>query len=315
MENKEKRAENFYDSFLTFTETLFDKFTARKDLDFESIQKIIKMGCEFVRLDRNRIVHVMQTAGQHKNPHVSHSVRSCLIAIIIGTYLKLPRHQLIELGIAGLLGNISVLDMSGRIYTSREGGPNLLKSGTEEEKIKLFNHPIEANKTLRSLNFPMSICEAVLQHHELEDGSGFPNKLKGNAICLYGKILVAAGFYEAFSMERVDGVKCGHSGMLQMLKNGEIFDVSVIRALVNSISIYPVGMYVLLSDGQRAQVIDIDRDNPRFPVVGILGKQPPNGIVKTYEELSINRPLTIEEVEASLLEPQPNPRSGRKFLY
>jgi HD-GYP domain-containing protein (c-di-GMP phosphodiesterase class II) len=299
MENKEKRAEKFYDSFLTFTETLFNKYTAKKELDYESIQKIIKMACEFVRLDCNRIVHVMQTAGQYKNPHVSHSVRSCLIALIIGTYLKLPRHQLIELGIAGLLGNISVLNMSGRIYTSREGGPNLLKSGTEAEKKKLFIHPIQANKTLRSLNFPMSICEAVLQHHELEDGSGFPHQLKGNAIGLYGKILVAAGFYEAFSMEHTDGVKCGHIGMLQMLKNGEIFDVSVIRALVNSISIYPVGMYVLLSDGQRAQVIDIDRENPRFPTVRVLGKQSPSGIVRTFDELSISRPLTIEEVEDS----------------
>ena len=300
MENKEKRAEKFYKSFLTYTESLFNGFTARNELDFESIQKRSKMLCEFVRLDRNHIVYAMQTAEPYKNPHVSHSVRSCIIAVIIGTYLKLPRHQLIELGIAGLLCNISVLNLSGRIYTSSEGGLNLLKAGTDMEKKLLYVHPIHANKALKSLNFPLSICEAVLQHHELEDGSGFPQQLKGDAIGLYGKILVVAVFYEVFSMEHIDGEKCGHSGIIQILKNGGIFDVSVIRALVNSISIYPVGIYVLLSNGKRGQVADIDQENPRFPTVKILGKESPNGIVKTSDELSIVRPLTSEEVDDSI---------------
>jgi len=297
MDNKEKRAEKFYQSFLTYTESLFEGFTARNELDFQSIQKMIKMTYEFVRRDRNHIVYVMQTAEQYKNLHVSHSVRSSIIAIIIGTYLKLPRHQLIELGVAGLLCNISVLNMSGRIYTSREGGPNLLKSGTDTEKRLLYVHPIHTHKILKSFNFPLSICEAVLQHHELEDGSGFPRQLKGNNIGLYGKILVVAGFYEAFSMEHIDSVKCGHSGIVQILKNGENFDVSVIRALVNSITIYPVGIYVLLSNGERGQVVDIDQENPRFHIV----EKSPGKIVKTSDELSIVRPLTSEETEDSFV--------------
>jgi len=297
MENKKKRAEKFYRSFLTYTESLFDGFTTKNELDFQSIQKMIKMTCEFVRLDRNHIVYVMQTAEQHTNPHVSHAARSSIIAIIIGTYLKLPRHQLIELGIAGLLCNISVLNMSGRIYTSREGGPNLLKSGTDMEKKLLYVHPIHAHRTLKSFNFPLSICEAVLQHHELEDGSGFPRQLKGSYIGLYGKILVVAGFYEAFSMEHIDGAKCGHSGIIQILKNGGIFDVSVIRALVNSISIYPIGIYVLLSNGECGQVVDIDHENPRFHIV----EKSPGKTVRTSDELSIIRPLTIEEIENSVV--------------
>jgi len=71
--------------------------------------------------------------------------------------------------------------------------------------------------------------------------------------------------------------------------------VSVIRALVNSISIYPIGIYVLLSNGKRGQVSDIDQDNPRLPIVKILEEY--NKIVKTSDELSIVRPLTSEEIE------------------
>jgi hypothetical protein len=57
-------------------------------------------------------------------------------------------------------------------------------------------------------------------------------------------------------------------------------------------------MYVLLSDGERGQVTDIDRDALRFPFVEILKKKAPGKVVKTSEELSIIRPLTDEEVKA-----------------
>jgi len=298
MDNK---VEEFYKSFLMYTESLFNEFTGRKELDFQSMQEMIKRLCEIVRLDRNQIVLVMQTAERYENPHVSHSVRSTIIAIIIGIYLKLPRHQLIELGVAGLLCNISVLNLPGRIYTSSEGALNLLSSGTDTEKRLLYVHPIHAHKILRAYNFPLPICEAVLQHHELEDGSGFPRQLKGGDIGMNGKILVVAGFYDAFSTEHIDEAKCGHSGIVQILKNGKSFDVSVVRALVNSLSIYPVGIYVLLSDGERGQVVDIDQENPRFPVVEIFGEQSPKKIVKTSDELSILRPLTSEEVEDAVI--------------
>jgi HD-GYP domain-containing protein (c-di-GMP phosphodiesterase class II) len=300
MNNEEKRAENFYKSFLAYTESLFNGFTAGIALDFQSVQKMIKTAYELVRLDRNSIVYVIQTAGQYKNLHVCHSARSSIFAIIIGTYLKLPRHQLIELGVASLLSNISVLNLSERIYTRNEGGLNLLASGTDTEKQLLYVHPIHAQRILKSFNFPSSICEAVLQHHELEDGSGFPQQLKGSSIGLYGKIIGVAGFYDAFSIEHIGGAKCGHSGIVEILKNSGRFDLSIIRALVNSISVYPVGIYVLLSDGKRGQVVDIDQENPRFSIVEILGEQQPKEIVNTSDKLSITRPLTNEEVEESV---------------
>jgi len=300
MEDKEKRAKKFYESFLKYTETLFSDFTIRKELNFQSIQNMIKMSYEFVRLDRNHIVHVMQTTERYKNPHVSHSVRSCIIALIIGLQLKLPRHHLIELGIAGLLCNISVINMPEWIYTSSEEGYNMLTSGTDAERELLYVHPIHANKILKALNFPSPICEAVLHHHEFEDGTGFPQQLKGEDICMCGKILAVAGFYEAFSMSHIGGEKCGHNGIVRILKNSGNFNVTVLRALVSSISIYPVGICVLLSNDKRGQVVDIDQENPRFPIVKIFGDELLSEIVKTSDELSIVRPLTGEEIEEAV---------------
>ena len=171
----------------------------------------------------------------------------------------------------------------------------MLKTGTDLEKKLLFVHPIHAHKILKSFKFPLPICEAALHHHELEDGTGFPQGLKEDSICFYGKILSVAGYYEAFSTNIADVVKNGHDGIVNILKNNGSFNPSVLRALVNSISIYPIGIHVLLSDGQYGQVVDIFPANTRFPIVNIIGKKH-NKTVSTSDNLSIVRPLTVEEI-------------------
>ena len=300
MDHKESRAGKFYFSLLVQTENLFNEFNNGIPLKFIPVQKMIKMAYEYVRLDHDHIVYVMQTTKRYKNPHVSHAVRATVTALIIGSALRLPRHQLLEVGVACLLGNISVLNLPGGIYISEDGGFDLLKKSSEDESKLLYAHPIDAYNTLKSSQFPLSICEAVLQHHELEDGTGFPNQLKGNAISMYAKILAVAGYYEAFSMNDIEEVRCGHSGVIRILKNSGAFDKSVIRALVNSISIYPIGIYVLLSNGERGQVIEIDQFDPRFPIVKVFGKEPSNKLIKIFGDISITRPLTSEEVEDSI---------------
>ncbi|MEI6877024.1 MAG: HD-GYP domain-containing protein, partial [Spirochaetota bacterium] len=64
------------------------------------------------------------------------------------------------------------------------------------------------------------------------------------------------------------------------------YDELIIKALVFTLSIYPIGSHVLLTNGKRAVVIDTSPDNPRFPIVQILGASNPDGTdvkVKTTE--------------------------------
>jgi len=144
---------------------------------------------------------------------------------------------------------------------------------------------------------------AALEHHERENGSGYPRKLTGDKISLYAKIIAVACSYEALSTKRpYKEAKDGYTGMLELLKNeGKKYDDVVVRALVYSLSLYPIGLYVLLSDGNKGQVVDADAERPQFPVVQVLGELTPDGkdrVVPTSKEgLHIVRPLRREEVE------------------
>jgi HD-GYP domain-containing protein (c-di-GMP phosphodiesterase class II) len=292
---KMKRATKLYVSFLAYTESLFNSFSEGNKLDYNPVAEKIKIAGEFIQKDRRFLMKAKQVVKQtmNENYHAAHAVRSTIIAMITGTYLKLPKHRLIELGVAALLRDIDKLHLPAEVFTD---GHVL----TEEERKQVYVHPLNAYKTLKSFLFPADVCVAVLEHHEQMNGAGYPQKLAGKNISLYGKIIRVACSYEVYSTKEIGGVKCGHRAMMKLLKNeGKKYDETVIRALLSSISIYPIGMYVLLSDGRQAQVVDIDPENPRFPIVKIRGEALANGenitICTSPNDCYIARPLSREE--------------------
>jgi HD-GYP domain-containing protein (c-di-GMP phosphodiesterase class II) len=55
---------------------------------------------------------------------------------------------------------------------------------------------------LQEMDYPWPIQHVVLQHHERLDGSGYPNQLKGDEICLEARVLAVADAVEAMASHR-----------------------------------------------------------------------------------------------------------------
>jgi HD-GYP domain-containing protein (c-di-GMP phosphodiesterase class II) len=203
---------------------------------------------------------------------------------------------MIELGVAALVHEAGMLRLPSSIYLSE-------RPLNAAEQKAIFTHPLLGYSMLKSFDFPLPICLAALEHHERENGTGYPRKLSGEKIGLYSKIIAVACSYEALSSKRPHKeAKDGYTGMLELLKNeGKQYDDTVVKALVLSLSIYPIGLYVLLSNGKKGQVVDINPENSRFPIVQIFGEFTPDGKIKTLQTaqdvLTIVRPLNRAEID------------------
>jgi len=296
--DKLEKAEAFYSNLLYFIEDLFIRAAVSNELDFKVISEKIKDTIEYVKEDRRYLMRVLKNIepAPDKNYLATHSVRSTILAIIIGTYLKLPNHRLLELGIASIVHEAGMLKLPSQLYLSN-------RALNPQERKAILTHPILGYTLLKSLDFPLAVCLAALEHHERNNGTGYPRQLAGEKISLYSKIIAVACSYEALSSKRPHKeAKDGYTGMLELLKNeGKQYDDTIVRALVLSLSIYPIGLYVLLSNGKKGQVIDVNPENPKFPIVEIFGDVTPDGRNKTVQtapnELSIVRPLNRSEIE------------------
>ena len=120
---------------------------------------------------------------------------------------------------------------------------------------------------------------------------------------MYGKIIAVACSYEAATSPRpYKEAQDASSGIVEMIKNtNNQYDETILKALLFSLSFYPVGMYVHLSNGKIGKVIDVNPDDPRFPIIQLYGQRKASGdpvIIQTKADSTmIKKPLSKEELK------------------
>lgn len=286
----------FYEQFLRYVDSVYTRYVTKNEILIKELSDKIKGLCDTVSANKRYILRVLSSSAASSNYLVNHSVRSTVLAVVLGSHLKLPPHRLIELGVACVLHEIGMVRLPPQLYMA---GRQL----TPAERKSITAHPILGYNILKEKQFPLSISLAALEHHERMNGTGYPRSLSGDKISVYARIIAVACSYDAVTAARpFREAKEGYEGMVDLLKNeGKQYDDTVIKALVYSLSIYPIGSFVLLSNGKSAQVIDVNPENPRLPVVLILGTRTPDGkeiILQTSEQgTRIARPMTHKEAE------------------
>ncbi|MDR0597960.1 MAG: HD-GYP domain-containing protein [Treponema sp.] len=294
---KMRRAEAAYLQFQYYVSSVFSQILAGNAPDLQDMTEKTRDLCEFIKKDRRYVLRALRNAEPEteQNYLVSHTAKSAILSIIIGSYLKLASYRLIELGIAAIFHETGMIRLPPAVYMNN-------RRLNSEERRAILAHPALGFSILKSFNLPLAVTLPALEHHERENGGGYPRQLTGDKISLYSKIIAVACSYEAQTSQRPHkNAKDGFEGMVDLLKNeGKQYDDTVIRALVFSLSIYPIGLYVLLSNGRKGQVVDVDPENPRYPLVQILGVLTPEGKAKIQETsqdgVHIIRPLVRDEL-------------------
>lgn len=304
-ENRYEYVEKAYYEYQGFIADVYTKYVTRKDLNLQGISDRVKEMCDFIRENKKFVLRIQPTQeNRDKNYLVVHSMRSTVYAIVIGLQLKFPIHKLIELGVSCILHEIGMVRLPPQLYMGN-------KALTPAEKNAILTHPVISYNILREFSFPLNICLGVLEHHERENGEGYPRKLSKEKISIYSKIIAVACSYEAVTAPRpYKEARDAYSGILDIMRNqGKQYDETIIRALLFSLSLYPIGLYVLLSNNKIAQVVDVNPENPKYPIVQLMGEVKADGkpkVVETGEySVQISRPLTKEEGAALIPREQP----------
>ena len=129
--------------------------------------------------------------------------------------------------IAGLLHDVGKLSVPAEILSK----PGRLNK-TEFDIIK--SHSQVSYNILELIEFPWPVKEAVLQHHERLDGSGYPDGLTGDDIILDAKILGVADVIEAISSHRPYRPALGLDYAMKEIisKKGILYDPKVVDACI-----------------------------------------------------------------------------------
>ncbi len=220
-----------------------------------------------------------------------HSVAVCALMVSLARQLELDEDQVRQAGIAGLLHDVGKMVIPTEVLNK----PGKL---TDVEFELMKSHPAEGHKILLEGSGVSDVAlDVCLHHHEKVNGSGYPDKLRGEQISLYAKMGAVCDVYDAITSNRP--YKNGWEPAESIRKMAEWsaghFDAAVFHAFVKSIGIYPVGSLVRLESNRLAVIVDQTTKSLLTPVVKVFFSIKSNGRI-VPELLDLSKPACRDKI-------------------
>lgn len=213
----------------------------------------------------------------------AHSVNVCIITLMIGMNMGFNRKEMENLGIGALLHDIGRVLMDPKHLD--QSSQYELSNYDEVKKHTRIGYEVLKNKF--EINF--LAAHVALQHHEREDGSGYPRGLTSKRIHRFAKIVAVADAYDAMTAKRSQGVS-SHLAIKEIKAMANVkYDRNVIEGFSKIMAPYLLGTTLLLKNGDQVLVTNVTRNECQVMV--IKGSQEGQTL-----NLYLNPNLTVEKV-------------------
>jgi PAS domain S-box/diguanylate cyclase (GGDEF) domain/uncharacterized domain HDIG len=180
---------------------------------------------------RSNIISTIIKTLHEKNPREEqHSKRVSEICQSIGKVLGFSEIEVNKLKVVGLLHDI------GKIAIE-EGILNKPGKLTKREWNEIKRHPEIGYRILTTSYDMLELANCILAHHERWDGTGYPNRLKGEAIPRIARIIALADSYDAMTSERpYRNSLSEEEALLEIQKNsGRQFDPEIAKIFIEKV--------------------------------------------------------------------------------
>jgi len=208
-------------------------------------------------------LHLMNNNESEFDDVYFHSLNVAIIAMMIGKAKKYDADTIKELSFAALFHDIGKVKIPKAILKKQ----TLL---SEPEKNYLKHHikyGLDLVNTIQ--NFSESAKVVISQHHELINGSGYPNGLKGKDIDEYSKVIAVANIFDNLCHPvNPKDQKIPYAALSYLFKSCKhLYDEENLGILVKFMGVFPPGTVVQLSNEMVGLVMSVNNQNLLHPNV------------------------------------------------
>ena len=275
----------------------------------ESIRRVeqkkrpdIDKGKELVQRLSDSIVHssallLLATDRRQDFAVSTHCVNVSVLSLRLSQTLGYLLQKQIEVGLAALLHEIGVAKL-----------PEGMLQEAGQVRPEARQRPVYGAKILEELCPEYGwLAKTVVQVYERENGTGFPQGLKGEDICEEAKILGIMDVFEACIHDRPHRKALTGYQLLDAFTRGETesFAGHIVKALIESFSVYTYNEYVVLNTDELGQVVEVNSENLCRPLVRILYDKERKAVEQPIEidlskrpSLFITKAVTYDEFRA-----------------
>ena len=174
-------------------EQAFSNSFRNKLIDYNTIHEVINKMT--VILNKKHILPLAYKMKSHNDYIYVHSINVASISMAFAYHLKWSKSDMQTLGEGAFLHDIGMSKIDLQIYMKPE-------KLTDTEFSEIKKHPLYSRDILSKQNLTGNIQNAAIEHHERENGSGYPNKLRNKQISKHGKLVAIVDVYDALTTDR-----------------------------------------------------------------------------------------------------------------
>ncbi|CAH1525103.1 HD-GYP domain-containing protein [Vibrio owensii] len=217
---------------------------------------------EKLMCDDNVTLHLMNGKNEFEDIYF-HSLNVAVIAMMIGRAKGYSAEQLKALSFAALFHDMGKIKIPTAIL--RKQTP---LSEPESNYLKLHTkYGLDMANQIE--DFPDSAKTVIAQHHELRDGTGYPEGLKGDEIDEFAQVIIVANAFDNLCHTPIASEqKIPYTALSHLYKNCKhLYKEENLNILIKFMGVFPPGTVVQLSNNMVGLVISVNASHLLFPNV------------------------------------------------
>jgi HD-GYP domain-containing protein (c-di-GMP phosphodiesterase class II) len=283
-----QEAQKSYSASLEKVKEIFGQAKNAESVDVKQVNSIFHP-LHTLSMQQKNLFHALTEKHDKKDYLYQHSIQVGLISAVMAKLMRFSDEDCLEIGKAGLFHDIGKTLLPSTLLERESSRPL-----TQDDLQKWNKHPQYGYDLLsKSKEVTQWMLDGALYHHELCDGTGYPQGLTSSNIPIVAQIIGAANLYDNLSSSPFHHQTPSPYFAVVALMNAAYdnqLNIEIVSAFVSFISPSFVGDKVVLSDGTRAEIIKMQPDEPHRPIIRMETGE--------FVDLKQERKLAIKEVTA-----------------
>jgi HD-GYP domain-containing protein (c-di-GMP phosphodiesterase class II) len=182
-----------YDALAQAAGEVFERVAEKQPMELEAALRAVSDMVDSALVEDADFINIVMEPYPAAPHYIYHAANCAVLSALLGMDLHIKKEQLKDLALSALLHDVGLINIRESLDY-----PGQLAKDTKAEVLK---HPQRGAAMLEGI-VNEEVLKAVLQHHEIGNGTGYPEGLAGETIHLYARIISVADSFEAMTHER-----------------------------------------------------------------------------------------------------------------
>ena len=232
----------------------------------------------------------------------SHALNVAVISMLMGRVFGFSESEMLDVGVGALLHDVGKLELPERVRL-----PDPQAAPADQALYR--EHVARGVAQGKRMGLSPGAMLVLAQHHEMADGSGFPQKLNVDRMTAAARIVALVNRYDNLCDPAVPAHALTPHEALSLIfaQTRSKFDASMLNAFIRMMGVYPPGSVVQLTDDRLAMVTNVNSSRPLKPRVLLFDAAVPveealHIDLEQHVDLGIRRSLRPQQLQHDALQ-------------